>query len=118
MFFGDKIPLTIVVLDEVQQFIGSDGDKSIDLKDLAQDICSNFNGKFLLIGTGQNALSETSLLQRLQHRFTGKVFLSDTDVETVTRKKVLVDMTDKKVEPNLEPLKSIFKLKPVFSMYL
>lgn len=89
MFFGNKIPLTIIVLDEVQQFIGSDGDKSIDVQNLAQDICSNFDGKFLLIGTGQNALSETSLLQRLQDRFTVKVSLSDTDVETVTRKTVL-----------------------------
>ncbi len=89
MFFGDKIPLTIIVLDEIQQFIGTDSDKSIDVQNLAQDICSNFEGKFLLIGTGQNALSETSLLQRLQDRFTVKVSLSDTDVETVTRKTVL-----------------------------
>ncbi len=107
MFFGDKIPLTIVVLDEVQQFIGSDGDKSIDLQNLAQDICSNFNGKFLLIGTGQNALSETSLLQRLQDRFTVKVSLSDTDVETVTRKTVLekkpsvMNAIDKKLDAAL-----------------
>ncbi|MEI6140402.1 MAG: BREX system P-loop protein BrxC [Mariniphaga sp.] len=104
MFFGNKIPLTIVVLDEVQQFIGQDGDKSIDLQNLAQDICSNFDGKFLLIGTGQNALSETSLLQRLQDRFTVKVSLSDTDVETVTRKTVLekkpstINLIDKKLE--------------------
>ena len=89
MFFGDKIPLTVVVLDEVQQYIGTDSNKSIDLQNLAQDICSNFDGKFLLIGTGQNALSETNSLQRLQDRFTVKVSLSDTDVETVTRKTVL-----------------------------
>ena len=104
MFFGDKIPLTIIVLDEVQQFIGSDSDKSIDLQNLAQDVCSNFEGKFLLIGTGQNALSETSLLQRLQDRFTVRVLLTDTDVETVTRKTVLekkpsvINIIDKKLE--------------------
>jgi len=107
MFFGNKIPLTIIVLDEVQQFIGSDGDKSIDLQNLAQDICSNFDGKFLLIGTGQNALSETNLLQRLQDRFTVKVSLSDTDVETVTRKTILqkkptaINVIDKKLEDAL-----------------
>ena len=107
LFYGKKIPLTIVVLDEVQQFIGSDGDKSIDLQNLAQDICSNFDGKFLLIGTGQNALSETSLLQRLQDRFTVKVSLSDTDVETVTRKTVLekkpsaINVIDKKLDAAL-----------------
>lgn len=107
MFFGDKIPLTVIVLDEVQQFIGQDGDKSIDVQNLAQDICSSFDGKFLLIGTGQNALSETSLLQRLQDRFTVKVSLSDTDVETVTRKTVLekkpsvINEIDKKLDTAL-----------------
>ncbi len=89
MFFGDQVPLTIIVLDEVQQFIGTDSDKSIDVQNLEQDISSNFDGRFLLVGTGQNALSETSLLQRLQARFTVNVNLSDTDVETVTRKTVL-----------------------------
>jgi len=107
MFYGDKIPLTLIVLDEVQQFIGSDGDKSIDVQNLAQDICSNFDGKFLLIGTGQNALSETTLLQRLQDRFTVKVSLSDADVETVTRKTVLekkpsaISAIDKKLDGSL-----------------
>jgi hypothetical protein len=89
LFYGDKIPCTVIILDEIQQFIGQDGDKSIDVQNLAQDICSNFDGKFLLIGTGQNSLSETNQLQRLQDRFTVKVMLSDADVETVTRKTVL-----------------------------
>jgi hypothetical protein len=107
MFFGNRIPLTLIVLDEVQQFIGSDADKSIDVQNLAQDICSNFDGKFLLIGTGQNALSETSFLQRLQDRFTVKVILSDSDVETVTRKTVLekkpsaISAVDSKLEASL-----------------
>ena len=68
MFFGNKIPLTLIVLDEVQQFIGLDGDKSIDLQNLAQDICSNFDGKFLLVGTGQNALSDIGALGTGQYQ--------------------------------------------------
>ena len=88
MFF-DQTPCTLIVLDEVQQYIGSDGDKSIDVQNLAQDISKGFEGKFLLVGTGQNALSDTPSLQRLQDRFTVKVMLSDQDVETVTRKTVL-----------------------------
>lgn len=84
-----SLPCTLIVLDEVQQYIGSDGDKSIDVQNLAQDICKQFDGKFLLVGTGQNSLSETPSLQRLQDRFTVKVMLSDQDVETVTRKTVL-----------------------------
>lgn len=89
LFFGDKIPLTIIVLDEVQQFIGTDGDKSIDVQNLAQELSSNFDGKFLLVATGQNALTDTSMLQKLMDRFTVKVSFSDTDVDTVTRKTVL-----------------------------
>lgn len=87
--FFKKIPCTIVVLDELQQFIGSDGDKAIELQNLAQDLSSSFDGKLFLVGTGQNALVETPYLQKLQDRFTVKVALSDTDVETVTRKTVL-----------------------------
>lgn len=89
LFFGNKIPLTIIVLDEVQQFIGTDGDKSIDVQNLAQELSSNFEGKFLLVATGQNALTDTSMLQKLMDRFTVKVSFSDTDVDTVTRKTVL-----------------------------
>lgn len=89
LFFGDQIPCTIIVLDEVQQFIGNDGNKTIDIQNLAQDICSNFDGKILLVGTGQNALSDTIYLQPLQDRFTVKVDLSDADVDTVSRKTVL-----------------------------
>jgi len=88
LFFKD-IPCTVVVLDEVQQFIGSDGNKSIDVQNLAQDLCSSFDGKLLLVGTGQNSLSDTPYLQRLKDRFTVTVTLSDTDVDTVTRKTIL-----------------------------
>ena len=89
LFFEDKIPLTIIVLDEVQQFIGTDGDKSIDVQNLAQELSSNFEGKFLFVATGQNALTDTSMLQKLMDRFSVNVSFSDTDVDTVTRKTVL-----------------------------
>jgi len=107
LFYGDKIPCTIIVLDEVQQFIGQDGNKTIDIQNLAQDVCSNFEGKLLLVGTGQNALAETPQLQPLQDRFSVKVLLSDTDVETVTRKTILekkptvVAAIDKKIESSM-----------------
>lgn len=107
LYYGNKIPCTIIVLDEVQQFIGSDGNKTIDIQNLAQDVCSNFGSKFLLVGTGQNSLAETPYLQPLQDRFTVKVSLSDTDVETVTRKTVLekkpsaINDIDKKLNATL-----------------
>lgn len=88
-FLYDQMPCILIVLDEVQQFIGSDGNKTIDVQNLAQDLSNGFNGKLLFVATGQNSLSETPFLQPLQARFSVKVMLSDQDVETVTRKTVL-----------------------------
>lgn len=85
----DQMPCILIVLDEVQQFIGSDGNKTIDVQNLAQDLSNNFDGKLLFVATGQNSLAETPYLQPLQARFSVKVMLSDQDVETVTRKTVL-----------------------------
>lgn len=87
--FGAKIPCLLIVLDEVQQFINQQGGRAIDIQNLAQDLCEQFQGKLLLVSTGQNALSETEQLQPLTDRFSVKVSLTDTDVETVTRKTVL-----------------------------
>jgi hypothetical protein len=107
LMFGGKLPCTIIVLDEIQQFIGNDANKTINIQNLAQDISSSFDGKFLLVGTGQNALSETPALMPLQDRFSVKISISDTDVETVTRKTVLekkpsfVKEIDKKLDTAL-----------------
>ena len=43
----------------------------------------------MVVGAGQSALTEMPLLQKLMDRFTIRVPLSDTDVETVTRKVLL-----------------------------
>lgn len=87
--FYEKMPCILIVLDEVQQFISSDGNKTIEVQNLAQDLSNGFDGKLLFVATGQNALTETPFLQPLNDRFKVKVFLSDQDVETVTRKTVL-----------------------------
>ncbi len=84
-----KMPCILVTLDEVQQFIGSDENKASHVQFLAEDLCENFNGRLLLVATGQNSLSETPILQKLTDRYTVKVPLSDKDVETVTWKTVL-----------------------------
>lgn len=94
MHFGGQIPHLCVVLDEVQQFIGTDGQKSIDVQNLAEDVSTSFQGRILLVCTGQNALTDTPTLQKLTDRFSVRVPLSDTDVETVTRKTVLRKKVD------------------------
>ncbi|WP_439504871.1 BREX system P-loop protein BrxC [Sediminibacterium sp.] len=87
--FGDKIPCTIIILDEVQQFIGQDSNLAFDVQLLAEDLCSRFDGKFLLAGTGQNALTDTPILQKLMARFRVPIQLTNTDIQTVIRKTIL-----------------------------
>ena len=87
--YGNKIPCTIIILDEVQQFIGTEPNLTFDVQLLAEDLCSRFVGKFLLVGTGQNALTDTSDLQKLMARFRVAVQLSNTDIQTVIRKTIL-----------------------------
>ncbi len=84
-----KLPLTVVILDEVQQYINDDAGRSKAVQDVKEQCCARLGANFLLIGTGQNALSGVALLQRLQGRFPVTVELQDTDVEQVTREVVL-----------------------------
>lgn len=87
--FGNKIPCTIIILDEVQQFIGQDPDLADNVQFLAEDLCSRFDGKFLLVATGQSALTDTPILQKLMARFRVPIQLSNTDIQTVIRKTIL-----------------------------
>ena len=89
LFYGKKIPCTIIVLDEMQQFIGGDTKLAFDVQLLAEDLCSRFDGKFLLVGTGQNALTDTPNLQKLMARFRVPIQLTDTDIQKVIRKTIL-----------------------------
>ncbi len=85
-----QLPCTLLVVDEIQQFLGGSIQRTMDLQDIAEYCSTKLNQRLLLVGTGQSALSDkTSSLQRLQARFAVKVQLSDTDVESVIRKTVL-----------------------------
>jgi len=91
-----KIPATIIVLDEVQLFIGDSAQRSTDVQEVAEAICKQLDSRVMLIGAGQTALAgSVPLLQRLRGRFTIPVELSDIDVETVTRRVVLAKRADK-----------------------
>jgi hypothetical protein len=89
LFYGSNIPCTIIILDELQQFIGKDPDLADNVQFLAEDLCSRFNSKFLLVGTGQNALKETPILRKLMARFNRPIEISNTDIQTVIRKTIL-----------------------------
>ncbi|OFW00070.1 MAG: hypothetical protein A3F68_05125 [Acidobacteria bacterium RIFCSPLOWO2_12_FULL_54_10] len=89
--FGEKgnLPCTLLVVDELQQFIGERIQRAMDLQEIAEHCCTKLNQRLLLVGTGQSALNTTPSLQRLQARFAVRVQLSDADVESVIRKTVL-----------------------------
>lgn len=92
-----QIPCTVIVLDEIQLFIGNDPGRSTDVQEVAEALCKQLDSRVLLIGAGQTALAgNVPLLQRLTGRFTIPVELSDADVETVTRRVVLAKKADKK----------------------
>lgn len=82
-------PCALIALDEIQQFIGDDSQRTYDVQEVTQACVSEFGGKLLFVATGQTALSGTPELAKLTGRFRMQVQLSDADVETVTRKTVL-----------------------------
>lgn len=92
-----QIPCTVIVLDEIQLFIGKDPTRSTEVQEVAEAVCKQLDSRMLLIGAGQTALAaQDELLQRLTGRFTIRVELSDSDVETVTRRVVLAKKADKR----------------------
>lgn len=83
------LPLTVVVLDEIQQFINNSADVALEVQEVVEACCKQLDGRVLFVGTGQSALSDTPALQRLMGRFTIKTHLRDNDVEKVVRTVVL-----------------------------
>ena len=84
-----KFPLTLIALDEVQQYIGEDSQRSSNVQEVLEACCKNIGGKLLFIGTGQTAVTGTSNLKKLEGRFTVRIELSDADVEAVVRQVIL-----------------------------
>jgi hypothetical protein len=84
-----EIPLTLVVLDEVQQFIRQDPGLTLKIQTIAERLAGQFHGRVLLIATGQQALSDVKGLQKLLDRFPVQIALGEADVDSVIRTTVL-----------------------------
>lgn len=84
-----KLPCTLIVMDEVQQFIGSNNDLALEIQEVTEACSKQLDSRVMFLGTGQSALSDTPLLQRLMGRYVIKSHLSDNDVEKVVRAVVL-----------------------------
>lgn len=90
-----KFPLTILILDEVQQYIGEDPIRSLAVQEAIEDCSKRFNGRLMVASTGQTAITGTSNLKKMEGRFTVRVELDDTDVDEVIRKVILAKKPDK-----------------------
>ena len=99
---GGKLPGTLIVLDEVQQYIGESTDRAYRVQEVAEACSKRFGARILFVGTGQTAITGTPQLQKLQARFKLPIELSDADVDTVVRKIVLAKKPDK--EPAVRKL--------------
>lgn len=84
-----KLPLTLLVFDELQQFLGDDAGRTLQVQNVVEACSSRFGSQLLFVGTGQAALQATHQLSKLQGRFSVRVMLADNDVERVVRKVVL-----------------------------
>jgi hypothetical protein len=86
---ADRMPLVLLVLDELQQFLAEDPARTLELQDVVERSSSQFEGRLLFVATGQMQLSATPALQKLRDRFTVTVALKDSDVDRVVRSVVL-----------------------------
>jgi hypothetical protein len=89
------LPCTLIVLDEVQQYIGESSDRAYRVQLVAEACSKRFGARILFVATGQTAITGTPQLQKLQARFKLPVELSDADVDTVVRRIVLAKKPDK-----------------------
>ncbi|WNI14280.1 BREX system P-loop protein BrxC [Actinacidiphila sp. ITFR-21] len=90
-----RIPCTLVVLDEMQQFISEDPERALGVQNLVELCSAKFQSRLLIVATGQSALQATATLQKLTDRFSVQIQLSNTDVDSVIRKVALRKRADR-----------------------
>jgi hypothetical protein len=54
-----KLPATLLVLDEVQQYIGDQSDRSLEVQTTVERLQSDLDGQVMVVGTGQASLQAT-----------------------------------------------------------
>ena len=95
---GKRLPCTLIVLDELQQFIGDNAARSFRVQQVVEACSSRLGSRLLIVATGQSAMQGTPMLGRLAGRFTVQVGLSDTDVTQVVRQVVLRKRPDREAQ--------------------
>jgi len=85
----DARPCTLVILDELQQYIGMDSVRTADVQEIVEAVQSQFGSLVTFVAAGQSAMGFHPQLQKLQGRFTTRVEFADTDVDSVVRQVIL-----------------------------
>jgi hypothetical protein len=87
---GDEIPPTLLVLDEVQQYINESSDRAKTIVEITESLQKEFDARVMVIAAGQSALTAgTQALSWLNDRFEIKRALTDASVEQVIRSVLL-----------------------------
>ncbi|NJL99823.1 MAG: BREX system P-loop protein BrxC [Synechococcaceae cyanobacterium SM2_3_2] len=84
-----NFPCTLIALDEVQQYIGDNSERTALIQEITETCINQFGSSLVFVATGQAAMSSTPQLQKLKDRFTVQVQLSDQDVDRVIREIIL-----------------------------
>jgi hypothetical protein len=84
-----EFPCTLIVLDELQAAINDNADRVEAVRSVVQRVSQEFDGRVMIVATGQAQLTSSPMLERLVDRFTVRVHLSDTDITTVVREVAL-----------------------------
>ncbi|MBT8777649.1 BREX system P-loop protein BrxC [Akkermansia muciniphila] len=88
------IPLTLFILDEVQQFIGDHADRGMVVQEIVEECAAKLGSDIMFICSGQTAITGTPNLQKLAGRFPNRIELSDADADAVIRKVILQKKPD------------------------
>jgi hypothetical protein len=92
----DGLPLTILVLDEVQIYVRNNLERTREVVEVAEALGKQLDSRLLVVGAGQSALSsDVPEFGWMRARFTISVELSDADVENVTRRVLLAKRPEK-----------------------
>ena len=90
------LPLTILVLDEVQIYVRNNLDRTKEVVEVAEALGKQMDSRILVVAAGQSALSsDVPEFPWMRARFTTTVELSDADVENVTRRVLLAKRPEK-----------------------
>ena len=58
---NDRLPCTLIVLDEVQQYIGESNDRSVMITEVAEAVEKQLDSHVMVVGAGQSALTDVPL---------------------------------------------------------